>query len=796
MKMRWFAIAVGMATFSTIAAELVLTRIFSVTLYYHFAFLVISLALLGLAIAGVFVYLLPGFFRRELAPIQAGACMVLAALSLVGTLLVALHNPIELRRWDTQIGTLILIYFTSALPFVFSGFAVTISISAAGAAIGRIYAYDLVGAAIGCLFVVPAIESLHAPGAILAAAALAAASGIVYAAAAGSARRRARVGLAAAAAVTAAALLFLALTEANARRFGLARNPSKFLGRRQVLFEKWNAFSHVSVAPAGQDDHRWIFIDADAATRMWSGAIAKDGYEAPRRIPEVRVASLGYALRPAGPALIIGPGGGTDVISALRHGVRRVVGVEINPIIVDDVMRERYRDFTGGLYQDPRVEVVVDEGRSFIRRADEKYATIQATLVDTWAASSSGAFTLSENNIYTTEAFGEFMDHLLPGGILVITRWYARESPKEFLRLVAIARAALEERGVPAAEIPRHFMMAADRERRATLMVSPQPFTAQDIAAATERARQDRLPILFSPAEGASGDDRLLASFLRAGDAAGFLDDLPYDARPSRDDHPFFFYSLRPSEIFSVLDPSQRVELHNLGVLILLFLLGLSAVVTFLLVLGPLLLFRRSALAGSPGSRRILAYFASLGLGFILVEIGMMQRFVLFLGHPIYALVVVLAVLLAAAGTGSWFSGPLSERFGSARRLVVACVAVLSVVLLLYAAGLTAVFHLLLGLPLSARIAVAALLVLVPGFLMGILLPSGMRVISDEAPAIAPWAWAVNGGASVLGSVAAVFVSMNFGFTIAFLVGITTYILGAAALVAGRQASPAATAAR
>ena len=789
--MRWFAIAVGMATFSTIAAELVLTRIFSVTLYYHFAFLVISLALLGLAIAGVFVYLLPRVFRPELAPVQAGACMVLAAVSLVGTLLVALHNPIELRRWDTQIGTLALIYFTSALPFVFSGFAVTISISAAGAAIGRIYAYDLIGAAIGCLFVVPAIERLHAPGAILACAALAAASGIVYAGAAALSHRRARAGLAAAAAIVSAALLFLALTEAGAHRFGLARNPSKFLGRRQVLFEKWNAFSHVSVAPAGQDDHRWIFIDADAATRVWSGAIAKDSYEAPRRIPEVRVASLGYALRPHGPALIIGPGGGTDVISALRHGVRKVVGVEINPIIVEDVMRDRYRDFAGDLYGDPRVRVVVDEGRSFIRRADEKYATIQATLVDTWAASSSGAFTLSENNIYTTEAFGEFMDHLLPGGVLVITRWYARESPKEFLRLVAIARAALEERGVAPAEMARHFMVAGDRERRATLLVSPQPFAEADIAAVTERARADRLPLLFSPA-GASGQDRLLASFLGAADADRFLADLPYDATPSSDDHPFFFYSLRPSEIFSVLDPSQRIELHNLGVLILLFLLGLSAVVTFLLVLGPLLLFRRSALAGSPGSGRILAYFASLGLGFILVEIGMMQRFVLFLGHPIYALVVVLAVLLAAAGTGSWFSGRLGDRLGGPRRLVVAGVGALAIVLVLYAAGLTTIFHLLLGLPLPARIAIAALLVLVPGFMMGILLPSGMRIISDEAPAIAPWAWAVNGGASVLGSVAAVFVSMNFGFTIAFLVGITTYILGAVALVAGRRAAATA----
>jgi spermidine synthase len=787
MRMRWFAIAVGMATFSTIAAELVLTRIFSVTMYYHFAFLVISLALLGLAIAGVFVYLLPRFFRPDRAPMQAGVCMVLAAIGLVVALDVALANPIELKRWDAQLGTLALIYFASALPFVFTGFAVTIAISAAGAAIGRIYAYDLIGAALGCLFVVPAIDRLHAPGAILAAAGLAALSGIPFAVAAIGSRQAGRTLLGIAAALVAAALVFLAATEGDARRFGLARNPSKFLGKRQVLFEKWNAFSHVSVAPAGDPDHRWIFIDADAATRMWSGEIAKGGYEAPQRIPEVRVAALGYELRADGPALIIGPGGGTDVISALRRGVSRVIGVEINPIIVDTIMRDRYREYTGRLYEDPRVQVIVDEGRSFIRRAPHRFTTIQATLVDTWAASSSGAFTLSENNIYTVEAFGEFFDHLTADGILMITRWHAPENPKEFLRLMAIAREALEQRGVPPSDISRHFLVVADTERRATLLVSPAPFTPEDAALAAEQARQDRLKLLFSPAGTQPEEDEFLASFLRTAYAEQFLERLPYAAAPTTDDQPFFFYSLRPSEVLSVLDPAQRRELHNLGILILLFLIGLSALVTFLLVLGPLLLFRRSALAAASGSGRMLTYFAGLGLGFILVEIGMMQRFVLFLGHPIYALVVVLAVLLAAAGAGSSLSGRLGARFGD-RRLISACVLILALVLLLYAAGLTWLFHLLLGLPLAARIAIAALLVLIPGLLMGMLLPSGMRIIADESPAIAPWAWAVNGGASVLGSVAAVFVSMNFGFTVAFVIGIAVYAGGATALVVGKLA--------
>src|SRR4029079_17124747 len=255
-------------------------------------------------------------------------------------------------------------------------------------------------------------------------------------------------------------------------RFGEARNPDKFLGKRAVLFEKWNAFSQITVTPAGDPDYRWIFIDADAATRMWSGDIRASNYQAARRFPEIRVASLVYDLRHDGTALIIGPGGGTDVTSALSHGAPHVVGVEVNPVIVNQVMRSKYADWNGDLYRDPRVQIVVDEGRSYIRRAPDTFASIQATLVDTWAASSSGAFTLSENNIYTREAFSEFLDHLAPGGILAVTRWYDANSPKEFLRLVARGRAALEARGVAGIEVASYFAIATDNDRRGTLLLS------------------------------------------------------------------------------------------------------------------------------------------------------------------------------------------------------------------------------------------------------------------------------------------------------------------------------------
>lgn len=777
---RWFPFAVGLASFSTIALELTLTRIYSVTMYYHFAFMVISLALLGLAISGVALYLFPAFFARRSPAFWGAVAMLGCAVGVLVALAVALHNPISLRGWRANVGTLIAIYFAASVPFLCSGFALSVAIASAGARIGRIYAFDLVGAALGCLFIVPVLPLLGGPGALVAVAALAALAAVLFAIAggAGPIARRPLVWLGGG---LAAVLLVLAIREPRAHLFGVARNPEKFLGGRSVQFEKWNAFSQITVAPAADPDHRWIFIDADAATRLWSGQVRAAGTQAPRRFPEVRVASLVYALRHDGTALIIGPGGGTDVLSALGHGVPRVVGVEVNPIIVNDVVRGKYAAFTGDLYRDPRVHVVVDEGRSYIRRSPEPFASIQATLVDTWAASSSGAFTLSENNIYTVEAFSEFLEHLAPRGIVAVTRWYDASAPKEFLRLIALGRAALERRGVAPAEVPRYFAIATDNDRRGTLLLSRDPYSAADLALLHAKAAEGGLRLLFEPRVAGStapgGEDPLLREFLQAPSAEAALERLPYDATPTTDDRPFFFYNLRGRQLLSIFGRVGALELNNLGIALLGFLLLLSIVMTVVLVMGPLLLLRRAALRGARAEKlRVLAYFLCLGLGYILVEIGFMQKFVLFLGHPIYALAVVLATLLAASGTGSALSGWGAARFGVGGFLG-RVTAALATLLLLYSVALTPLFHGLLGLPLAVRVVVAIFLIAPPGILMGTYLPTGVRVATATGPDLVAWAWSANGAASVVGSVAAVSLSMNFGFTLALAAGVVVYLL-------------------
>jgi hypothetical protein len=314
-------------------------------------------------------------------------------------------------------------------------------------------------------------------------------------------------------------------------------------------------------------------------------------------------------------------------------------------------------------------------------------------------------------------------------------------------------------------------------------LLSRSPFTAEDRDALATRAQEDGLKILFTPTDEPSAEeDPVLGGFLRAGSASAYLAALPYDATPTTDDHPFFFYSLRGGELPGLLGKMDKLEINNLGLAILLLLLLVSTALTLIFVILPLLLFRRDALREQRGPKlRLLGYFLALGLGFIMVEIGFMQRFVLFLGHPIYALAVVLATLLAASGTGSALSGRFDRRYGArglARRVIVA----LAVLMTIYALGLGPLFHALLGWPLPARIALAAVLVALPGLLMGSLLPTGIRTAIALGPEVVPWAWGLNGATSVVGSILAIIVSMNSSFTVTLFLGVGAYLVGLAVI--------------
>ncbi|RME19903.1 MAG: hypothetical protein D6806_17460, partial [Deltaproteobacteria bacterium] len=417
--------AVSAISCAQILLELLLSRLFSVTLYYHFAFMVVSLALFGLAAAGVVVSSSRWGASASRARVAMAASCALFGLGAVATLAVVLQVRIPSGGGWRIFLHLLAIYFPASVPFFFSGTSLALAMTRWSNQAGRVYFWDLAGAAAGCVLTVPLLDLAGGIDAVLVVAAIGGAAGLLWAT--GWSTR-----LLAASACAVSVLLLLANP-----RLGILKVPTtKAVDESRVIFAKWNSLSRITVSP-GEHDFLWMNIDSDAATRIFSSSAWSEGRRDNLRFSETRLASLVYETGPKEKVVVIGPGGGADVLSALQKGAGRVLGIELNDIIVEDVMLGRFAQYSGRLYENPSVQVVVGEGRSSLRRSTERFDVIQATLVDTWAATSAGAFTLSENMLYTVEAFVDFIEHLGPSGRLSMTRWL-RRPPREFVRLAAI----------------------------------------------------------------------------------------------------------------------------------------------------------------------------------------------------------------------------------------------------------------------------------------------------------------------------------------------------------------------
>jgi spermidine synthase len=770
--------------------ELSLTRIFSVTMYYHFAFMAISIALFGLSASGVYVFLMRDRWRdtptERLLVGHAFAFTLTTAIALA----VLVRMRVGLNYSPANIALMCALYLMSALPFFAGGATITLAISRLSANINAVYAADLLGASAGCLLLMPALNVLGAPGAIVGAAVLAFLAGLCLSGPAVPSRWLVSLGAVAAVIVVAG------------RAGGFDVSTTKGHENHAVLFSKWNSFSRIGVydQPYGAwsmshrytgplPDSRLMDIDSAAGTQIirFNGDLASVSYL------QYELTALGYRLfgQPGAvkgdfTALVIGTGGGRDLLSALVFGASRVDGVEINPIIVNDVMRNRFREYSGGVYDRPDVHVTVEDGRSFVRRSPERYEIIQASLVDTWAATAAGAYSLSENSLYTVEAFEDYLAHLSDRGVLSISRWVF-----DGLRLVSLAQEAGARQGWNAAD----RIAIVQHEDVATFLLKKTPFTESEVSTLETAAQQLGFAILYLPGRqpqtfGDNRDD--YARLLLSPDRQAFYRAYPLDVTPTTDDRPFFFHTTKLRNHAFIAPVARALGFHVVravnkgawatgGLTALLVLLGISSALIVLFIFGPLAVTSRAALA--PGWTRALAFFACLGGAFMLIEVALLQRFVLLLGHPVYSLTVTLFSLLVGTGLGSMISRRASDA-GLRRTAVVACLGVAAIALV-WGNALPFIVRAAVGWPLGLRIALAAGLMVPAGLVMGIPLPTGVRIVAAGQPQLVPWAWGMNGALSVLGATLAVFVAMNWGFSVTLLCGAITYAC-AAALISRR----------
>jgi spermidine synthase len=777
---------VALVSGTLLMTELALTRIFSVIMYYHFAFLAISIALFGMSASGVLVYIA----RRRLATWDTDTLLAASALLYAASTIVALFFLVRLRvglSYSPQnLRLMLTIYALAAAPFFAGGGVVTLAVSRLTVRVNSVYAADLIGAAGGCLVLIPLLDRLGAPGVVLTAAVLAVAAALLFAPRAG------RSWVAAAG----AALLAVAMTGQASGVAGFDVVDTKGHKGDRVLFSKWNSFSRIgvyerehgdwSLSAAYQGprpDTRFMDIDSAASTPILR--LNEDLSNA--QYLRYELTALAYHLKSPGfRALVIGPGGGRDLASALVFGASRVDGVEINPIIADDVMRGRFLEYSGGIYANPRVRIAVDDGRSFVRRTTNRYDVIQASLVDTWAATAAGAYTLTENTLYTVDAFEDYLNHLTDDGVLTITRWVF-----DGLRLVSLAQEACARRGWPVADrliIVRH-------ERVATFMLKRTPFTAAEIDRVESDAARLGFEILYAPSEistvvanewvdGTQTGD--YARLIRAADRERFYESYAADIRPTTDDRPFFFHTTKLRNQFNVA--FGRSMLFGNGLSALMTLLGISVALVGLFVVGPLLLADGGA-RRRPGWFAWLAYFGALGAGFMLIEVSVLQRFVLLLGHPVYSLTVTLFSLLLGTGLGAAWSRRFSERTlprSAARAVVVIAVVAAAVIVIL-----TPIVTWAIPFSRGVRMAIAVATLLPMGLALGVPMPTGLRILSARDPELVAWAWGMNGAMSVLGATLAIFVAMNWGFAVTLGAAAATYLVGLAALIIASNHSTA-----
>lgn len=778
-----FFAGLGLICASTLMYEIVLTRLLSVACWYYLAFVSVSMAMFGMAAGALWVQLRPDFFTGSEIKLRLAQASFAMAVSMPLALITMLAVPLGFSFALENAYSFLLFSAIVAVPFFFSGVAVCLSLTMTPFPIGRVYFADLLGASAGCLGSVLLLKLVDAPSAVLVISALLFLDSAAYAHYAGEFPKKSICY------AWAAGLVLLAgLNSLTSHGIQPIWSKGKIDSRAGIFYEIWNPISRVRVhlpevgppdcvaqlpgKPPFKAEQIELDIDSDASTpiQRFRGNLKDVDYL------RYSLTTFGPRLRERGTAAIIGVGGGRDVLTCSVYGFRRIVGIEVNSAIVD--VTTRRLEWFSGFDKIPNFELYTDEARSYLTRSNEKFDLIQASLVDTWAATAAGAMSLTENSLYTVDAWRIFYQHLRLGGVISFTRWHNPPAVTESYRLFAVAYAMLLLEGVP--NPASHLAVIADGEM-ATLLASNQPFSAQDLRCVRDTSKELGFQILVLP-----GEETLAPEFRAVLQASNIADlshlqtEFHMDYSPVYDFSPYFFNLVHVRNIPAIW--RQRIARANLQATVSLFGFMLAALI--LVVVTILAPARKWASQGGEPHRSPAGgtlYFIAIGLGFMLVEMGMMQQLSVFLGHPIYSLVVVLMGLIVSTGIGSLVSDGLSMSSSWVVRLPALASAL---VILLYAVLVVPAIHCFVAGLLWERVAVCLLLVAPCGFAMGFCFPVGLRWMKKlHQQSSLPWMWAVNGAASVLAGSLAILVSMETNIINCVLAGAGCYALAAISLL-------------
>ncbi len=792
-----FLSGVFLISFSSLLFQILQTRIMSVMTWYYLAFFAISVAMLGMTVGAVWVYLWRERFQSEQLPITLSKFALITAFSMPASIVVQFCLITSPALTLTTVVAWALLLSAMAVPYVFAGVVVSLALTRSPFPTGLVYGADLVGAALGCIAVMGLLNVVDGPTAVIVAGAMSALASMAFAASSGA---RYMVGSTSRplwerpAALTAALLAVALFNAASPVGFSpiLTKGYIDFQGKIGK-FEKWNSYSRIRATrlataspilwgpsphlpPETRVSQAYLDIDGSASTCIFH----YDGTLNSISFLQYDLVNLAYRLPGIHKSAVIGVGGGRDILAAHLFGVADITGVELNPIFIDLLTRQPYYKNFSNITALPDLKLHVDDARSWFASTHEKFDLVQMSMIDTWASTGAGAFSLSENGLYTLEGWHAFLKSINSNGIFTVSRWYNPSNVDETGRMVGLATAALFDDGVSDV---RPYLFVASDGKIATLVLSKSPFTPVQLRILHDTVRDGGFTELLSPDR--PPDSSLLRQIVASQDLASLnrvLGSTYLDLTVPTDNRPFFFNQMRFFDLPGTRTILARwmngeAQIGTLGgnmivFAVLLLILLISSVAIVLTILVPL----RSAARQCSRSLAVAGslYFSLIGMGFMLAEIALLQYFSVYLGHPIYSLGVCLFSLILSTGLGSLASDQL--RLNTKTKLFVwgalatACLAVMAWILPL-------VFHATTDRDRLVRIGISLLAIMPLGFLLGFAFPTGLRLVNaiDDQPT--PWFWGINGATGVLASVLGVMISIAFGINVTMTVAAACYLL-------------------
>ena len=789
-------LGVFLVSLAALSFEVALSRLFSVALSYHFAFMVVSLALLGYGASGSFLMLFSFFLRKE-PDLFFSSSAILFSVSCVGAYLAVDHIPFDPVRisWDRlQVVYLFADYLLLSVPFFFSGLCVSGALTHLASDAGRIYFFDLAGAGIGSLFVLILFMPFGGTGAVILPALVAALGALAF----GFRRPGCRWAIV----VSFLLLGFLisllwgqpSILEIKTSPYKSLKTALRYPGSR-VLDTQWNAFSKVDVvesplvrfAPGLSltflkpiPSQLGITVDGENMTAMTRYDGTKASVSFLSHMPDALV----YQISKGDQVLVLQPGGGLGVLMALTFDAKQIDVVFDNSLVFQ-MVSEKYAEFAGNILKDPRVVSVIKNGRSFLRQTKTSYDIVQYSPLSSLGAASTGVRGLHENYMFTVEAMVDCFSHLKPEGILSITQ-YLLPPPRQEIRLVHLVLEGLSRMDVPKPEL---HLAAIRSWGTFTLLLKRTPFSNEEIQRVRSFCNKERFDTVYFPGITENQANRynrfsrpiyfeMVQDLLSETRRNRLVRESLFDLRPVTDDNPFFFNFFRLEKIVPLYRAMHEkwqpfVEGGYLVPIVLIESVFASAFLIFL----PLLIRRKKSIPGRQGFRFwAIAYFAFLGWGYMFLEIASIQKLILFLDHPIYAMATVISGLLLSSGLGSFVSQKVAEK--RLKGTLVAVLFILGPLIWVYLRVIPLVVSHSLGLGLGWRGVMALLLLFPLGFLIGMPFPLGIRYLRQVDPNIIPWAWCANGCFSVIGSVLSVVLALGVGFSGVLMISGVVYISG------------------